>query len=123
MPRKMRLLAAVVEDRQHLDRAVMRIDQVRRHGVELDRLPGVHHDRPGAELKPSNPAEHGEPFIPGVHLWRGGLTLFRDAHLRDRHTAPIALSRQYPVGRPVHRLRLGTNNDVVGALGLDKLIQ
>src|SRR5690554_3753566 len=119
----MRLLSFVIEDGEDLCRAFVRVDAVRGHGRELDGLARPHQDRPRSEPQSDGPAEHREPLVPRMHLWLVALTVFREAHLADRHATSITFAREQPEGRTIDRLGFGTNHDVLVALRFDELVE
>jgi len=123
MPRKVSLLAIVIEDRQQLSWTIVRFEPVRGHRGELDGLARVHEDRSRAEQELHDSAEYGEPLVSRMYLRIGDLAFFSDAHLGDRDTASISLPREQPESRAAPRFGFGADDDIVDAFRLDELIE
>lgn len=123
MAGKVGLFAVMIEDGEDLRRTSVRLEPVRGHGGELDRLPRQHQDGSRAQGESDGAAEDGEPLVARMHLRCRRLSILGEAHLADRDAPSVAFAGQQPERRAAHRLGFGADDDILIALGFDELIE
>jgi hypothetical protein len=116
-------LAVVVEDGEDLGGPLVRVNRVRGHRGELGCLSFANENSPLTQTQTDGSAEHGEPFVARMHAGLARVALRSDPHLGDGDAAAVTLPREQPRRRTGARLRLGSDHDIVIALGLDELVE